>query len=511
MSEDLKDFLYSCLQVNDERRKSAEFLIHHPFFNDIKSQIDIKINNNQLFVSPINNDFFIKFTNQISEKEKEKEKERERDSNTNIKNLILNSNSNSYANATSDDNYEIINNILKIDIISYLKKQGIISYKPKILNIPQYFSLHFPESEDYSIGDFDSESKFSSHSFKKVKTKTAKNSELIYDKELNEKLFNEGSLILIGHSIINLPKNYEKEFSLLENFLSNDIIFSQGGKDNFSSIGMNYNNTNKNNDSLKSDSSSNQSKFNFRISNSEIKNSKATNNNNNNINNIEKEISNYFSIKSIVYKILYKIENFKREDLIVELKKTNYFIPNNLRFIIYSIILDVDFIVQTEEYDIGNCFENKEYIISEMLQIKKDIVRCEEYDLIFKTDEGKLYLKSLFENLLYNKEDFFYLQGMDSIAAAFIKLYYPKKEIYYQIFYKLIKKLTYNFLDIQNRQIKDLNFHHRIISRILAFLEPELYVYLDSIEFFDDLYATAWLITLFSSKLNMKKIKFIIN
>jgi hypothetical protein len=92
---------------------------------------------------------------------------------------------------------------------------------------------------------------------------------------------------------------------------------------------------------------------------------------------------------------------------------------------------------------------------------------------------------------------------MDSIAAAFIKLYYPNKEIYYQIFYKLIKKLTYNFLDVQNRQIKDLNFHHCIISRILAFLEPELYVYLDSIEFFDDLYASAWLITLFSSKKNI--------
>ena len=88
---------------------------------------------------------------------------------------------------------------------------------------------------------------------------------------------------------------------------------------------------------------------------------------------------------------------------------------------------------------------------------------------------------------------------MDSIAAAFIKLFYPNKEIYYQVFYKLIKKLTYNFLDMENKQIKDLNFHHCIISRILAFLEPELYVYLDSIEFFDDLYASAWLITLFSS------------
>jgi len=218
---------------------------------------------------------------------------------------------------------------------------------------------------------------------------------------------------------------------------------------------------------------------------------------------IEKEISCYFRIKSIVYKIIYKIDNFKRDDLIIELKKTNYFIPNNLRYLIYCIILDVDYIVQSEEYEIGNSYENKDFIINEMNQIKKDIVRCEEYDILYKTEEGKNYLKNLFEALLYNKEEFFYIQGMDSIASAFIKLYYPDKEVYYQVFYKFIKKLTFNFLDLEKKSIKNLEFNHLVISRIIAFIEPELFVYLESISFFEDLYASCWLLTLFSSNFNL--------
>lgn len=430
--------------------------------------------------------------------------------------------------ASCEDNYEILNNILQIEIISYLKKKGIISYKPKILDIPQYFSLHFPESEDYSIGDYDNELT----SIKKIKNKQMKNSELIFDRELNEKLFNEGSLILIGNTIINLPIDYEKDYNLIEKIINlNDNCYLLTENNIQTGSFKNENNSlfttgkSNNNSSLMSDTSSGHSKFsyvNFGSSNlNEIKSqnnqsnflSKSSgtlmNNNSNsnlNLNNginftnlIERDINSYFKIKNIVYKIIFKIENFKRDDLIIELKKNNYFIPNNLRHLIYCIILDIDFIVQSEEYDMGNYYENKEFILAEMHQIKKDIVRCEEYDLLYKTDQGKNYLKSLFEILLYNKEDFFYIQGMDSIASAFIKLYFPEKEIYYQVFYKFIKKLTYNFLDIEKKTIKDLEFHHLIISRILAFIEPELYVYLENIGFFEDLYASCWFLTLFSS------------
>lgn len=511
LSDDFKDFIYNCLQVDGDRRKPAEFLLHHPLFADLKSSLDKTLENQLYFLSPIGSEAFTSL------------------------NIINTTNESFMKLASSEDNYEIFSNVLKIDVISFLKKKGIISYKPKILDIPQYFSLHFPESEDYSIGDYENELNY----IKKIKNKQMKNSELVYDKELNECLFNEGSLILIGNTILTLPSDYEKEYHLVEKVLmQNDFSFqAQNSVSNNNNTYANSNSfktenqsvlgitksSNKNNNSLLSDTSSGHSKFSYADSkasnyqnpnnlnlhskSSGILNSNLNSNTNiniiNNTNNynisIEKEISNYFRIKNIVYKIIYKIENFKRDDLIIELKKTNYSIPNNLRYLIYCIILDVDYIVQSEEYEIGHFYENKDFIINEMNQIKKDIVRCEEYDLLYKTEEGKNYLKSLFEALLYNKEDFFYIQGMDSIASAFIRLYYPDREIYYQVFYKFIKKLTFNFLDMEKKSIKNLEFNHLVISRMLAFIEPELFVYLDNIGFFEDLYASCWLLTLFSS------------
>lgn len=459
-------------------------MIHHPIFNEIKPLIDKELENKFYFLSPIGSENFNNFKYFLNEY------------NPNL--------------ASSEDNYEIFSNILKIDIAAYLKKKGIIRYKPKILEIPQYFSLHFPESEDYSINDYENYEN-DMNSIKKIKNKHMKNNELIFDKELNEKSFYEGSLMLIGHSVIYLPKDYEKEYSRLDKIIQNDFFIQE------LSSGLNDNNNSASNNSLLSDNSSTHSKLSSiaSIPKIEFKTAQAGNvggglSNNNfgskgycglqNIASLEKDIINYFKIKNIVYKILYKIDNFKRDDLIIELKKTNYFIPNNLRYLIYCIILDVDYIVQSEEYEIGNFYENKEFIINEMNQIKKDIIRCEEYDILYKTEEGKHYLKNLFEVLLYNKEDFFYIQGMDSIAAAFIKLYYPENELYFQVFYKFIKKLTFNFLDLEKKTIKNLEFHHLIISRIIAFIEPDLYLYLDSISFFEDLYASCWLITLFSSK-----------
>lgn len=46
--------------------------------------------------------------------------------------------------------------------------------------------------------------------------------------------------------------------------------------------------------------------------------------------------------------------------------------------------------------------------------------------------------------------------------------------------------------------IKDLSFQHLIIQRLTAFLDPELYLYIESIGLFEDQFATGWFLTLFS-------------
>jgi hypothetical protein len=374
---------------------------------------------------------------------------------------------------------------LKIDIVNFLKKKGVLNYRPKILEIPQYFSLYSPEGDDYSL-PAEEDNSVSISSLKTKKQERRKSIELIYESDLNEKKFNEGCLIQIGNYIINLPADYEKDSVTLENFMKNSL----------SDLNI-----------LKSDlsdksSSSEQSRFSLKEKESTSSGTnltRSTPSSKNILNpNIEKEINYYFKIKHLCSNILLHHKDFKKEDLIVEIKKMNYHIPSNFRKYVYQIILDVDSINDVEELEFSSFYENKNIISKEISQIRKDIIRCEEYDSLYKTDEGKYLLHSLFEALLYNKEEFFYTQGMDSIASAIIKLYFPNRELAFQVFFKLIKKLLFIFLDKENKTIKNLNFHHLIIQRIIAFLDPELYLYLESIAFFEDQFAANWILTLFS-------------
>jgi hypothetical protein len=374
---------------------------------------------------------------------------------------------------------------LKIDIVNFLKKKGVLNYRPKILEIPQYFSLYSPEGDDYSL-PAEEDNSVSISSLKTKKQERRKSIELIYESDLNEKKFNEGCLIQIGNYIINLPADYEKDSVTLENFMKNSL----------SDLNI-----------LKSDlsdksSSSGQSRFSLKEKESTSSGTnltRSTPSSKNILNpNIEKEINYYFKIKHLCSNILLHHKDFKKEDLIVEIKKMNYHIPSNFRKYVYQIILDVDSINDVEELEFSSFYENKNIISKEISQIRKDIIRCEEYDSLYKTDEGKYLLHSLFEALLYNKEEFFYTQGMDSIASAIIKLYFPNRELAFQVFFKLIKKLLFIFLDKENKTIKNLNFHHLIIQRLIAFLDPELYLYLESIAFFEDQFAANWILTLFS-------------
>lgn len=453
------------MQIDPDKRKDSSYFLHHPLFNKVKKSIWEKADSEKYTLIPI-------------------EKEQLQSIFSECHHQVLKS-------ATSADNYEIFKNILKIDLVTFLKKKGILNYKPKILDIPQYFSLYSPECDDYSIPseDENNSNQFSLSSIKTKKQERRKSIELFYEKDLNENKFNEGCIISIGNYIVNLPTDYEKESQSIESLIKKSLCDTSETLDLqfFKSEGF----------SMKSDrsSSSDQSVMNLSVSGvpgNSLKGSKFLGQN------FEKEIKYYFRIKNLILNILHHSNNCKREDLIVEIKKSNYSMPSNVRKFIYLIILEVDYFNDLEELEMASLYECRPYINKELPQIKKDIVRCEEYDIYFKTEEGKYNLHSLFEALLYNKEDFFYTQGMDSIASAFIKMYYSQRELAYGVFYKFIKKLLFNFYDLENKTIKSLSFHHLIIQRLIAFVDPELYMHLDSISFFEDQYAANWILTLFS-------------
>jgi serine/threonine protein kinase len=443
LSYAFKDFLSCCLQIDADKRKGSSFLLTHELFKGVKINTKDEI----LYLVPI-----------------EKEK---------IQSLIQKEDINKKQYANGLDNYEIFKNILKIDMLTFLKKKGMIDYKPKIQDIPNYYSLYSPDIDEYNIND---------ETFQ-IKKKMEASIEFFFDKELNTKRFNDGCLEFIGNYLINLPTDYEKDNEIFQNFLKTSrydlqLIKSEG---------------------LKSDKSSGSSKISHLDSLKAGENNKLSSKTKlSQVNpNLEKEISYYFRVKKLTYNCIFGYSS--KDELISEIKRSNYHIPDNLRPIIYLIILEIDYLNDSEEFEIGTYYENRSHIQQELNQIKKDIQRCEEYDSMFKGEEGKQNISLLFECLLYNKVDFFYNQGMDSIAAALIKLYYPRLEFSYQVFYKLTQKLLFKFFDMKNKTIKNLHFPHLIISRMLAFIEPELYIHLSKIEFFDDQYAANWILTLFSS------------
>ena len=107
-------------------------------------------------------------------------------------------------------------------------------------------------------------------------------------------------------------------------------------------------------------------------------------------------------------------------------------------------------------------------------------------------------LKQIFQALIYNQEDFFYVQGMESICSAFVKLFYPNIDTSYQVFFRFIKKMLFQFFDTKKKSVNNLAFNHLLIARLIAFFDPELYIYLKDISFLDEQFSVNWILTLFS-------------
>ncbi len=176
--------------------------------------------------------------------------------------------------------------------------------------------------------------------------------EKLFESEQNDQIY-YGNLISIGNYIINLPSDYEKENLILENFLKNSIFDMQLiSSDKYSS-----------NISDSSSEMSVKDTVSVKSSDSKLVTSK--------INNSEKkkEINYYFKLKSIVSNILSQNNQFKKEELLSEIKKNNYYVPTNLRSIIYRIILEVDLINENDTIEVSSLYENHSFSSSEMKQI----------------------------------------------------------------------------------------------------------------------------------------------
>lgn len=109
--QELIDLISECLVVNCDKRKNASDLLQLPIFKS--ERLDI---NWDFTILPIDKESLI---NKVKDRE---------DINKKIK------------LASSKDNYEILTNVCKINIIDYLYRNSIIKYEAPILKIPDYVS-----------------------------------------------------------------------------------------------------------------------------------------------------------------------------------------------------------------------------------------------------------------------------------------------------------------------------------------------------------------------------------
>lgn len=219
-------------------------------------------------------------------------------------------------------------------------------------------------------------------------------------------------------------------------------------------------------------------------------------------------------IKSILLYDLYqklKQKTIKLNEFQQEFRQHKLIILPFLRNFTYLSMLDVlhlsyvdllfpDSESLIQEFSKVDCNDPKlKEFIQEYDQIKKDVLRSKEYHPLINSKVGQQMMLKLFEGLLLQEEDFFYFQGMEAIAAASLVLFYPSIVDARNVMMKIVKKLSYVFLDSVNKTITSLNFFHLIVSRLLAYFDPELYEYLIfQLNLFEEPHLSSWVITLFS-------------
>lgn len=151
--------------------------------------------------------------------------------------------------------------------------------------------------------------------------------------------------------------------------------------------------------------------------------------------------------------------------------------------------------------------EFNKFYLEELNQITKDALRCKDYHIIFRSFQGQHHLIELFKSILILDKDFFYIQGMESIASAFIYLFSPNMTQARNCMMKFSKKYYSNFIDAKSKSLKSLDFFHIILMRLLAFFDPELFAYLEKIEMYDEQqYFTSWIITFFSRSFDYNEV-----
>ena len=140
--------------------------------------------------------------------------------------------------------------------------------------------------------------------------------------------------------------------------------------------------------------------------------------------------------------------------------------------------------------------------------IKGDIERTRVQESIYMPS----FKDYIYQILIYylNKNNIHYKQGLNEIAGPFILLKYKLKLSFiriYKLFVCFIDKFLTNYF--HEKDFYSLKSSFSLINLLLRYHDPELFHKFENCMIMPDLYATSWIITLFSNKCSLNVIYYL--
>ncbi|XP_072385061.1 TBC domain-containing protein kinase-like protein [Diabrotica undecimpunctata] len=137
-------------------------------------------------------------------------------------------------------------------------------------------------------------------------------------------------------------------------------------------------------------------------------------------------------------------------------------------------------------------------------QIEVDIPRCHQYNELLSSSEGHNKLKRILKAWVSKNSQYVYWQGLDSLTAPFLYLNFNDEAKAFSCLSLFVPKYLHKFFLKDNSAV--IEEYLAKFSQLIAFHDPFLANHLYEINFYPQLFAIPWFLTLFSHVFPLYKI-----
>ncbi|XP_045476153.1 TBC domain-containing protein kinase-like protein [Harmonia axyridis] len=174
-------------------------------------------------------------------------------------------------------------------------------------------------------------------------------------------------------------------------------------------------------------------------------------------------------------------------------------IPPLLRGEIWAALLDIE-----ADYQKTYIVIDKETVTTTDRQIEVDIPRCHQYNELLSSADGHIKLRRILKAWVQKNTQYVYWQGLDSLTAPFLYLNFNDEAKAYACLSAFVPKYVHKFFLKDNSAV--IREYLAKFSQLIAFHDPELANHLFNINFYPELFAIPWFLTVFSHVFPLYKI-----